>query len=235
MTKNNLSGDIWGGFAAMLVALPSAIAFGVTIFSPLGADFGAKGALAGMLGVTALGLIAATFGGTQRLISAPCAPAAAVLSALTIQMTQHGSPVSTVVMALFLVALASSLFQILFGVLRVGELIKYMPFPVVSGYLSGGPDHCHEPIAQVDGLAQGHELVGRFAQPSAVANAEFDRGCCHRGCDVVGPENFYQSACRHSRFVGRHGHLLVVGADLMARVASPAQQPLHHWPFRCGW
>lgn len=134
---NPLSGDIWGGFAAMLVALPSAIAFGVTIFSPLGADFGAKGALAGMLGVAALGLIAATFGGTQRLISAPCAPAAAVLSALTIQMTQQGSGVSTVVMALFLVALASSLFQILFGLLRVGALIKYMPFPVVSGYLSG--------------------------------------------------------------------------------------------------
>ena len=76
-TPNNLSGDIWGGFAAMLVVLPSAIAFGVTIFSPLGAEFGAKGALAGMLGVAALGLIAATFGGTQRLISAPCAPAAA--------------------------------------------------------------------------------------------------------------------------------------------------------------
>ena len=66
------SGDFWGGFAAMLVALPSAIAFGITIFAPLGADFGAKGALAGMLGVTALGLVAATFGGTQRLISAPC-------------------------------------------------------------------------------------------------------------------------------------------------------------------
>jgi sulfate permease, SulP family len=136
-TPKNLSGDIWGGFAAMLVALPSAIAFGVTIFSPLGADFGAKGALAGMLGVTALGLIAATFGGTQRLISAPCAPAAAVLSALTIQMTQQGTGVGAVVLTLFLVAFVSSLVQISFGLLRIGELIKYMPFPVVSGYLSG--------------------------------------------------------------------------------------------------
>jgi SulP family sulfate permease len=136
-SRTNLSGDIWGGFAAMLVALPSAIAFGVTIFSPLGADFGAKGALAGMLGVTALGLIAATFGGTQRLISAPCAPAAAVLSALTIQMTQQGSGVGAVVLTLFLVAFISSLVQISFGLLRIGELIKYMPFPVVSGYLSG--------------------------------------------------------------------------------------------------
>lgn len=137
ISRDNLSGDIWGGFAAMLVALPSAIAFGVTIFSPLGAEFGAKGALAGMLGVTALGLIAAMFGGTQRLISAPCAPAAAVLSALTIQMTQQGAGVGAVVLTLFLVAFISSLVQIAFGLLRIGELIKYMPFPVVSGYLSG--------------------------------------------------------------------------------------------------
>lgn len=135
--SSNLSGDIWGGFAAMLVALPSAIAFGVTIFSPLGADFGAKGALAGMLGVAALGLVAATFGGTQRLISAPCAPAAAVLSALTIQMTQQGAGVGAVVLTLFLVAFVSSFLQISFGLLRIGELIKYMPYPVVSGYLSG--------------------------------------------------------------------------------------------------
>ena len=121
----------------MLVALPSAIAFGVTIFSPLGAEFGAKGALAGMVGVAALGVIAAVFGGTQRLISAPCAPAAAVLSALTLQMTQQGSGVAAVVMTLFVVALLSSLVQISLGLLRIGELIKYMPFPVVSGYMSG--------------------------------------------------------------------------------------------------
>lgn len=131
------SGDLWGGFAAMLVALPSAIAFGITIFAPLGANFGAKGALAGMLGVTALGLIAATFGGTQRLISAPCAPAAAVLSALTIQMSQAGVGSGAIVISLFLVALVASGSQILFGVLKIGQLIKYMPFPVVSGYLSG--------------------------------------------------------------------------------------------------
>ena len=121
----------------MLVALPSAIAFGITIFAPLGADFGAKGALAGMLGVTALGLIAATFGGTQRLISAPCAQAAAVLSALTIQMSQSGGAPDAIIMSLFLVALVASVIQIVFGTLRIGQLIKYMPYPVVSGYLSG--------------------------------------------------------------------------------------------------
>ncbi|MEN9712316.1 MAG: hypothetical protein RLY90_577 [Pseudomonadota bacterium] len=131
------SGDAWGGFAAMLVALPSAIAFGVTIFSPMGSDFAAKGALSGMLGVAALGLIAAALGGTQRLISAPCAPAAAVLSALTIQMMQVHSDAASILLTLFLVSIASALVQISMGLLRIGELIKFMPFPVVSGYLSG--------------------------------------------------------------------------------------------------
>ena len=132
-----LSGDIWGGFAAMLVALPSAVAFGVTILAPLGSQFTAQGAIAGILGVCLLGVIAAIFGGTQKLISAPCAPAAAVLSALTIQMSAQGSAPAAILMTLFLVALVSSLVQVLFGVLRLGQLIRYMPYPVVSGYLSG--------------------------------------------------------------------------------------------------
>lgn len=132
-----LVGDIWGGFSAMLVALPSAIAFGVTIFSPLGGEYGARGAMAGMLGVTVLGLVAGLFGGTKRLISAPCAPAAAVLSALTIELMGQGQPVVTIIVGLFLVTLLAGLFQLGFGVLRLGGLINYMPFPVVSGYMSG--------------------------------------------------------------------------------------------------
>jgi len=135
--KHNMSGDIWGGFAAMLVALPSAIAFGVTIFAPLGSEFGAKGALAGMLGVTALGLIAAIFGGTQRLISAPCAPATAALSAIAIEYTRQNMTPEMIVLCLFLIALSASLGQILFGVLKIGRLMRYMPYTVVSGYLSG--------------------------------------------------------------------------------------------------
>ena len=133
----HVSGDLWGGFSAMLVALPSAIAFGVTIFSPLGSAFGAQGAMAGMMGAVAMGLVAAIFGGTPRLISAPSAPAAAVLTALTLQMVQLGNGAASVILSLFLVALLSSLIQLFFGLMRLGELIKYMPYPVVSGYLSG--------------------------------------------------------------------------------------------------
>lgn len=133
----NLAGDLWGGLAAMLVALPSAIAFGVTIFSPLGGTYAAQGAIAGILGVTALGLVAGAFGGTNRLISAPCAPAAAVLSALAIQWSQDGITAESAVLMLSLMGLICGLFQVGFGAIGLGRLIKYVPYPVVSGYLSG--------------------------------------------------------------------------------------------------
>ena len=131
------AGDFWGGLAAMLVALPSAIAFGVTIYSPLGASHAAQGALAGTLGATALGLIAPALGGTQRLITAPCAPAAAVLAAFALEFLREGGDVATAVLMLSLLGFAAGLLQVLFGTVRLGKLIEYMPYPVVSGYLSG--------------------------------------------------------------------------------------------------
>lgn len=121
----------------MLVALPSAIAFGVTIFSPLGGTYAAQGAIAGILGVTALGLVAGAFGGTNRLITAPCAPAAAVLAALAIQLSHDGVEAGSVVLMLTLMGLICGLLQVAFGAVGLGRLIKYMPYPVVSGYLSG--------------------------------------------------------------------------------------------------
>ena len=133
----NPVGDFWGGTAAMLVALPASIAFGVTIFSSLHGGYAAQGALAGILGATALGLIASALGGTNRLISSPCAPAAAVLSAFAIEFVANGGSVESGLMMLTILALLTGLLQVLFGVLRLGSLIKYMPFPVVSGYLSG--------------------------------------------------------------------------------------------------
>jgi SulP family sulfate permease len=135
--QGGLGGDFWGGLAAMLVALPSAIAFGVTIYTPLGGRYAAYGALAGILGATALGLVAAAMGGTKRLITAPCAPAAAVMAALAIDLTRKGVTIDAALLMLSAVGLLAGLFQVLFGLVGLGRLIKYMPYPVVSGYLSG--------------------------------------------------------------------------------------------------
>jgi sulfate permease, SulP family len=117
--------------------LPSAIAFGVTIYASLGGSFAAYGALAGILGATALGLVASLAGGTKRLISAPCAPAAAVLSAFAIQQVALGTPNATILLLLVVLALMTGVLQMVFGFVGLGGLIKYMPYPVVSGYLSG--------------------------------------------------------------------------------------------------
>jgi len=131
------SGDFWGGLAAMLVALPAAVAFGVTVYAVIGPEYAAFGALAGILGATALGLIAPTFGGTDRLISAPCAPAAAVLSAFAIEQVHQGVAPGSIVLMVTVLGILTGLIQILIGFLGVGKLIKYIPYPVVSGYLSG--------------------------------------------------------------------------------------------------
>ena len=131
------SGDFWGGFAAMLVALPASVAFGVTVYSAVSPHYAAFGALAGILGAAALGLIASTFGGTDRLISAPCAPAAAVLAAFAIQLVAQGVQPISIVLLMTVLGILTGLLQMLIGFLGVGKLIKYIPYPVVSGYLSG--------------------------------------------------------------------------------------------------
>lgn len=137
LSRRDLAGDLWGGLAAMLVALPSSIAFGVTIFSTLGPGYAPQGALAGIFGATVLGLLVPGLGGSSRLVTAPCAPAAAVLSGLAIAFVQQGQAPGAVLLQLALVALLAGVVQIGLGLAGVGRLIKYIPFPVVSGYLSG--------------------------------------------------------------------------------------------------
>ncbi|MCU0241595.1 MAG: SulP family inorganic anion transporter [Vicinamibacteria bacterium] len=133
-------GDVWGALAAMLVALPSAIAFGLVIYTPLGAGFAAQGAIAGILGAIVIGIVAPLFGGTPRLISAPCGPAAAVLAALALDLAQSHAGTTrtpeTIILLLTLLTLFTGVLQIVFGLVGGGRLIKYIPYPVVAGYLS---------------------------------------------------------------------------------------------------
>ncbi len=134
---NQSPGDLWGGLASMLVALPTAIAFGVTVYAAISPSYAAMGALAGIIGATVIGLVAGTMGGTDRLISAPCAPAAAVLSAFAIELVRQGIAPGTIVLLLIMLGVLAGSVQMLLGFVGVGRLIKYVPYPVVSGYLSG--------------------------------------------------------------------------------------------------
>lgn len=126
--KGNFRGDILGGVTAGIVALPLALAFG---------EQTELGAIAGLYGAIALGIFAAIFGGTPVQISGPTGPMT-VVSAVIIgeAMQQYGSLQAAfpLIIATFVLA---GIFETLLGVFRLGTYIKYMPYPVVSGFMSG--------------------------------------------------------------------------------------------------
>ena len=137
-SRGTLAGDAWGGFAAMLVALPAAMAYGVAVYSTLGAGFVADGVRAGIIGALLLGLASAAIDGAPRLIASPSAPAAAVLAAAAAGMVagQSAMAADKVIVLLGIIGAGAGLLQAVFGALGGGRLIKYIPFPVVAGYLS---------------------------------------------------------------------------------------------------
>lgn len=124
----------------MLVALPSAIAYGVAVYALLGPDYVSHGVRTGIIGAAVLGFVTAAVGGAPRLISAPCAPAGAVLASLVTGMLAIGDatvPPERIILLLAVVAVLSGVLQLGYGLAGGGRLIKFIPYPVVSGYLSG--------------------------------------------------------------------------------------------------
>ncbi len=136
MIKNNkfgfnfkhFRGDLFGGITAGIVALPLALAFGVS--SGLGPS-------AGLYGAIFVGFFAALFGGTPTQISGPTAPMTAVSMVVIagIIATFEGN-VAKALPAILIVFLLAGLFQIILGVLGLGKYIKYIPYPVVSGFMT---------------------------------------------------------------------------------------------------
>ena len=124
----NISGDIFGGLTAAVVALPLALAFGVQ---------SGMGAIAGLYGAIALGTFAALFGGTNTQISGPTGPMAVVASAIIAgEIALYGSLEAAMgtILATFILA---GIFQIIMGFSGIGKYIRYMPYPVISGFMSG--------------------------------------------------------------------------------------------------
>jgi len=125
---SNIKGDLLGGLTAGIVALPLALAFGVS--SGLGPS-------AGLYGAIFLGFFAALFGGTPTQISGPTAPMTAVSMVVIAGIigANNGS-VEQALPYILMVFLLSGLFQITLGVLGFGKYIKYIPYPVVSGFMT---------------------------------------------------------------------------------------------------
>jgi SulP family sulfate permease len=123
-----LKGDVYGGITAGIVALPLALAFGVS--SGLGPS-------AGLYGAIFIGFFAALFGGTDTQISGPTAPMTAVSMVVVAGIvTAFEGNVEKALPAILAVFLLSGLMQVGLGILGVGAYIKYIPYPVVSGFMT---------------------------------------------------------------------------------------------------
>lgn len=142
----NLRGDLFGGLTAAVVALPLAIAFGVT---------SGAGAVAGLYGAACVGLFAALFGGTPAQISGPTGPMTIVSA--SIFTTYANSPEVA-----FTVVMMAGGFQILFGAMRFGRYINLMPYPVISGFMTG--------IGLILIIMQIEPLLG-YPSPDNIVNA----------------------------------------------------------------
>lgn len=139
LTTKNLKGDIFGGITAGIVALPLALAFGIQAFGGIDDPAASSmGALAGLVGATLLGFFAALFGGTHSQISGPTGPMTVITASLVsgIWASSHGS-FSEVLLAMSLAGMFCGLFQILFGIIKIGKYVRYIPYPVLSGFMSG--------------------------------------------------------------------------------------------------
>ena len=125
---NNLRGDVFGGLTAGIVALPLALAFGVQ---------SGAGPVAGLYGAIVLGIFAATFGGTSSQVSGPTGPMTVVAALVVIKAIEEYGSLEAGMGFIICIFLLAGVVQILFGVLKLGTYIKYIPYPVVSGFMSG--------------------------------------------------------------------------------------------------
>ena len=124
----NIKGDAFGGITAGIVALPLALAFGVS---------SGLGPTAGLYGAIFISFFAALFGGTSTQISGPTAPMTAVSMVIIagIIATNDGD-IEKALPVILTVFLLAGLMQIGLGILGLGKYIRYIPYPVVSGFMT---------------------------------------------------------------------------------------------------
>jgi SulP family sulfate permease len=124
----HIKGDLFGGITAGIVALPLALAFGVS--SGLGPS-------AGLYGAIFVSFFAALFGGTNTQISGPTAPMTAVsMVVIAGIIALNDGDINKALPVILTVFLLAGLMQIGLGLIGLGKYIKYIPYPVVSGFMT---------------------------------------------------------------------------------------------------
>lgn len=125
---SNFKGDLFGGITAGIVALPLALAFGVS---------SGMGPSAGLYGAIFISFFAALFGGTNTQISGPTAPMTAVSMVVVAGIVaMNDGDLEKALPAILLVFLLAGLLQIILGLAGLGKYIRYIPYPVISGFMT---------------------------------------------------------------------------------------------------
>jgi len=125
---SNIKGDFLGGITAGIVALPLALAFG---------EQTELGAVAGLYGAIALGVVAALFGGTKTQISGTTAPMTVVAAVLIMEAIKELGGLQQAMPVIIASFILTGIIQAALGLLKLGKFIKYIPYPVISGFMSG--------------------------------------------------------------------------------------------------
>ncbi len=118
---SGVRGDVLGGVTAAIVSLPVALAFGLAA---------GLGPAAGIYGAISVGFFAAVFGGTKSLISGPT-------GSMTVAMAVIVETSADNIAEAFTIVVMAGMFQILFGLLRIGRFVTYTPYSVISGFMTG--------------------------------------------------------------------------------------------------
>lgn len=127
-TFANWRGDAAGGISACIVGIPLALAFGAQ---------SGLGPVTGFYGAIALSLFASVFGGTPTQISGPTGPMIVVAAMVVSRSIEQAGSLDAAYPTIIATFFVAGLMQALFGFLKFGKYIRYIPYPVVSGFMSG--------------------------------------------------------------------------------------------------
>lgn len=139
-----LSGDVVAGIVVAILSLPMTIPLGVLALSPLGPDYRTVGVIAGFHSSIFAGFVSALTGGSALQISGPRASVSFIMAAAIAlalkdpQLANLGMSKEAAALGLgFVVVALAGLVQIAMGLLKIGRAIKFVPYPVLSGFTNG--------------------------------------------------------------------------------------------------
>nr|NIO11799.1 hypothetical protein [Deltaproteobacteria bacterium]NIO16682.1 hypothetical protein [Deltaproteobacteria bacterium]NIS77393.1 hypothetical protein [Deltaproteobacteria bacterium] len=143
MARSNLKGDVTGALSAAFFTIPLSIGYGLLAFAPLGTDFLPIAALLGIYAGIFAGFFAPLFGGTKIQVTCPEAAMTLILASFVAAVAANpqiapGPSKNVIIVGLAaLCVMTGGLIQLIFGVLRLGDIVKYVPYPLISGFMNG--------------------------------------------------------------------------------------------------